>query len=1660
MKRARLVIIVVTTCIIGLCVGVSNPVSTFAVNTSLSTSAVHFVNNENSSIDFKLSEDDTNIVHKIVQNHSSVSDVDKDETDALKNRSAQRDMSHHFGTMRDQYTKSALAWLISNSIYTRPHNVVFDNGYARADLLPDGSDDNADSNVLIDQNIWLSTSAYANKADFYMMLYKSLNGIKSSNVCIYKGASYRNSSTNATITPVSSTKDYDSRATYGSVSNYWGDYLDASFIGDYYAYVSPDVYELYFKELVDAGVISTDEFSESSSAGKGFVNDYNNFSKADWNTNKETFTPKNGSRALGYSVSIATNRLTRTENPKYFKNNKIEVMDALTVIAGLVHGSEKEISKTEAKIVAYKYGITYFSDLSEEERDTIYFLIAKGILNYDDADRMIDISGYLTRGQMYELMYRVANTDARYDFSKVQLTDSDAELADMGFSETKCDIAEAKVEPIRELVSVQKASDEDTSAAVADTDAYTEIQRVFHNVVGVFSNPLSVNAAKSQRELSAYNVVMQFDLEIKDSSGNFKTTGNSYQYIDGDLKIDLNKQLASNYTNLAPTGDGSDSSEKVITDAKIVQIRFNDRVTRVLQVTFTVRAASKTNAKLFVDERIDTKINNRAVSTVTGITAIEDTASNKSCTLLEQDTITRTFSDITFLTDKVILNNKTGVRAIIDDVHGYALVGNTIIKSNNILVMTSRSNVKKYYNVEILCGLMPSVSLKKAGFNNKGNNAIYNIAVFTENSVDKITYTTSNVAQSKAYYVNFTKEGEIKSTDIDKSTTVMYNTSSLCDGVSTLIRTFETTDPSASSSSSEEEKVKVTLVVDFRFFVPPEELVTRGDKWFSLDKVNSGKTLTLQDVINFEIQRPEDGTIMADYWDSNLAYSNAIANFMYGTKKQEWITCGYIVPQIHVCVSGIKSTEKSISAELQTGGSGSEYSRLEKILENLFFNTPDVENFTYLSKYSKFLKNGNAAYWWISFTSGTGISCSNADAPALERFMRGVRIFDASYTAKTTKFGEVFRKNAANLSYFITTNGVVYRNVALDERIDAIITGKKVSEIKVRTQENGKQNNEATADRKNVPENAGKVVTWKNSSGKELKFMYSAMHSTNNRIALIPAMGVTEYYGDSLPFSELRGLAVPCILNGISPEENVYNADYTGVTMRIDTTGTSEDKIKEDLLNTYSAIQKSIFRCVGDAPKGVKLGNLLCVTMDGTNCASNTFWNPSQFKNDDVFNTIGFVGTRDVITVNKAKTTNAGYKGSVHSVFVDGGLYVGNGSGFSAASARSIGLRLAGNSPQDGSVCFNAWVAPIFFFNEAEWEFKGNSLRHVDNVSVLYDTLSVFTPSLNDCVITAELDKNLGAVTVDKLDMNTRLIIADTVWIKQSNGRWVSEPIKDKKLVNGCKSMDPNRVRKELGVHFQSLLMRYNGKSYQFLNYVKSAEDSNEPAAKVALYNGVDVTVWKRGVVTRDKNGNIRIGYCKGKNNKIKYTSVNSGKSAQYAVIDIALDSSLKARPINANRTVFALCTSVGEGIVGSAAYSLIDADGLNFELKDELDISVLNNRFSPSGLIDGIKSDFMKSYYALLAKESIQFMFYLIIMLASYLLIMSWLAFCVLTRGTGRVLVEKVAEATSRAGKGLDLFRIFTLRLYSLDNSPSGTRCVIVSFVCCIIIAVCLVLM
>lgn len=237
---------------------------------------------------------------------------------------------------------------------------------------------------------------------------------------------------------------------------------------DLFLYFSGDVLELYIQAALSKGIISskdeliTDKFmnyfnkiNENNLSGATVSGGTKYYSA--WDSDNAAYVPNmsinelqrlkrtnvgKDDEALGvnYKISDSSTALTITRNnffssnSGYFQTEKVTKMDIYRLIYQFISAGEKKLSDLETDIVNYKYGMELDGLASSEDVAIIKYLIAKGILNYDGVADFQNLYSSMTWYDFLPILYRVANKDARLDFSSIQLTDSEASWKAKGYA--------------------------------------------------------------------------------------------------------------------------------------------------------------------------------------------------------------------------------------------------------------------------------------------------------------------------------------------------------------------------------------------------------------------------------------------------------------------------------------------------------------------------------------------------------------------------------------------------------------------------------------------------------------------------------------------------------------------------------------------------------------------------------------------------------------------------------------------------------------------------------------------------------------------------------------------------------------------------------------------------------------------------------------------------------------------------------------------------------------------------------------------------------------------------------------------------------------------------------------------------------------------------
>lgn len=243
--------------------------------------------------------------------------------------------------------------------------------------------------------------------------------------------------------------------------DYETDYKQIYYVpgADMMFYRTNDVLEVYLKSALSKGLLNDERALRTDLFTETFIENQsiNNGNLPSWSPAATPVVPNrtktklirvtptesvSTDKVLGvnYNVSWSGNTLQLnrvnmfSSNSGYFSTERLFKMDIYRYIYRFIVANEKKLSDLETDIVNYKYGMELDGTAPEEDVAIIKYLIAKGILNFDSTLDFVNLYVPITYDVFIPLLYRVANPNARLDFSKIQLTDSDQQWKARGYA--------------------------------------------------------------------------------------------------------------------------------------------------------------------------------------------------------------------------------------------------------------------------------------------------------------------------------------------------------------------------------------------------------------------------------------------------------------------------------------------------------------------------------------------------------------------------------------------------------------------------------------------------------------------------------------------------------------------------------------------------------------------------------------------------------------------------------------------------------------------------------------------------------------------------------------------------------------------------------------------------------------------------------------------------------------------------------------------------------------------------------------------------------------------------------------------------------------------------------------------------------------------------
>lgn len=694
----------------------------------------------------------------------------------------------------------------------------------------------------------INVDADMSKSDFLMGVYKAVYGAINSRPVYHKSKAVREiNGVKGEVVETSSyrPKGYDGNATSFTFPE-----------GDFDIYVSPNIKELYLHELINKSIInSNDVLYDLNPTGKT------------WNN---TLAPSEGEQGIfgqGYKVDKSGDTLSISPiETNYFVNENVTTIEALKLVESVLRLTEKDLSEREAKIISYKYGTSYLLELPKDVRGTIIYLIAMGVIDFENPGEYGNLYQELNSEFAYKLMYRLANKSGRKDFSKVVMTADDNYFMENGFVEQRVNIYDNFNKPMPETEEVKNITTmDDYELDKLNTDSGTTPE----------NNGGSVQMTKADTKPNAPSFVNKIldklGIETKTREVMYAAPsdgGHEYKIVKVFQDTQNIRYKGVRICNLNAERQKPEKKDKF---KEIIDMHGGATDT---VITFQISAPSAVQAVASVDSRItitdDSAKHEGNVNTITQVTV-----NGEKISYLSSKELKNKLSEIAVVNSKTLKNTKTGDMAVLLTDHKVALVGNSIIRSKGDMVR--KINDIEYYNMDVVVPLMTNAYLSKID--------PAKLYVSSKLPTEKIV----PVYGSGATPIEFTPVVDSKAVVEGASTgPYMFNCNLLTRGVSTLIRDFDINRGGKKSTAK--------VIVDWNYAMPNNEDINNA-----VTKNTDGK-FTVKGAADYLIHRPPTTGAAQDWWDNNIGISNALANAMYGSKNNniQYVKSGFMVPSVYI----------------------------------------------------------------------------------------------------------------------------------------------------------------------------------------------------------------------------------------------------------------------------------------------------------------------------------------------------------------------------------------------------------------------------------------------------------------------------------------------------------------------------------------------------------------------------------------------------------------------------------------------------------------------------------------------------------------------------------------------------------------------------------------
>ncbi|GHU52988.1 hypothetical protein AGMMS49975_09980 [Clostridia bacterium] len=1419
---------------------------------------------------------------------------------------------------------------------------------------------------------------------------------------------------------------------------------------------SPNVGELYVKSLLDKGIldgrnlIPTYNSKNLIKDGATFKTVFSTYGKIDETKSQyyPAYAPQLGPYDSGTGMShvffvpkvtTATNQLwgkrysvggggiTLTGDDAFFVTEDMITMDALKFVEAILRVREGDMTDTEARICSYKYGANIVDSLTGSDKSTVMYLTAKGILNFEDTEEYSFLYEPFQKEFAFELLYRVANPAARKNFSEIQLTDSDNFWIGKGFGSYDKTVRVPNVGALQEyrdkdgnftvdpratggvrledknilslVPSVDNAKVEVSEGGQAVSRTVTTLGRdglpVVHdvgidieNMAGVdryadkdFLKPETPAVASSPLAFNTERVFSPFAAKPTETVSDKKNAtilvdkivDDPYKYIYDKKSIVVGDIPATKEARAGGVGLSPDASPEV------KSVKYQKDADEYI-VTFEVTSTSYEGAIQYVDGKLEVRTGNltieRPISVVSRVTK-----DGQAVMLVARDSLPVIDPEIVVVEDRILLNKRTNTKAVLLDEQNVAYVGNEIIEVGDDVLMVVATDNQVYYNLDVIRSLLSNTYLSKIS-----SKDFYSCGSF-QPEVYKDVYTERGDKVATAIVGSYEYESVPDRGDGPTPTPVraqreFINLSQMTTGSNVLIKKLTRKSP-------EGIEVGFTVVVEYELSLPTSDMVI-DEAWSKADTNPS-----INDINRFYYTRPPDTqTELQEYWDNNIAISNALANALYGTDGDSYITCGYLIPNVTLLFE--------VDDEGTKGGSYSPGGKNEL--------QPDVI-VPIAGAWFQEVGEKLPAEWVKKFFGPLNIYNKILTKADAEKFGGEIAAEDGTYTVVGNDGSKYFPQKAINFGWFPAWVHSSFNNSAMDVAYNAA------------TAENGRAWRNLTASRGFSYLPRGE----RRSDGT----LFGGKRVDDVAWMLLPSGALYRSMGDGSTFKDSGDRVIATTRVNAKDFGN-----YVGKTLEYDGKSYYVSRFDQQYLELIAV----------DSVEGFFMGDHFVGT-DGNKVLQEVGYQTVRDRfagdkaNHDYANRQASID--NFRTLNNYLPSHV-YEANAPQLLTDasGSFAVREFSTELSDAGVSVKARDLSKAEYEKGV--KVKYHPVVRLSVLAWDVTGAGNGQLNYHRTLAGLLfnDMFPASLTKTVVETQVAKAVKPVPLNDLPDGSMILFGDISLMRVGDG-FVTAPVRVTsssvpKVENGV--IDQKSLQKQLsGV--LNLPVDSDGSIEAIADYFK----------EVRLAPTVKQDFWEYALtmVANSKVGNAPM-IATGIDSLAQALSTSQVNSVSYYV---TFYDGLQCIPVSTESKRYQLLLSSSERGKGTVTSEPYFQDAPQYTLKDTLAADAFVSDFNPLPDSDRLKAEFKENNKKDVGRDTAAYVKKVLCAILAYLMMMCVIVWFGIKNNAVKVLLDRVKHPANGT-KGWDLAAGLTLGIVDIDNTISGGRLVCSMFALCALFA------